>query len=173
MSRVLSMNARAYSEAQYDDDTEVVLLHFEHPELDAPVRLSTDPTTRISADPLSYGTYSSWLTDDGSPFLFVLLSALVPDDLEDSPPVARLVIEAVDVGITEVLRSLRTPAIVSMAVVLASDPDFIEAEFRNMEMIDAEGNSGQITLTLARDPLTSEPSPPDRMTRARFPGLHR
>ncbi|MEP1253424.1 MAG: hypothetical protein ABJI29_01625, partial [Alphaproteobacteria bacterium] len=140
------------------------------------VRLSTDPTERISLEPLVYGTRSSWLdadpTDDEEVFQFVLVSVLLPDDQETAPPAARLAIEGVDNELAEVLRSTLLRADVSLAVVLASSPDVIEQEWLNFKLVSAEGSGESIQLSITRNPLTEEPWPAGRMTRERFPGLH-
>ena len=52
--RRISVNARSAHDAASTDEIEVVLIQIEHPQLAAPVRLSTDPTERISVDPLTY-----------------------------------------------------------------------------------------------------------------------
>ncbi|PTW61437.1 uncharacterized protein DUF1833 [Breoghania corrubedonensis] len=173
MPRLVSLNARSAQDATASDEVEVVLIRITHPDLDTTIRLSSDPTERLSLEPLTYGTRSTWQTDDGSPFLFVLLSTVLPDDQEETPPAATLILEVVDKDMAKPLRSTITRATVDFAVVLASDPDVIEAEWLGLELISAEGDSGQITLSISRDPITSEPWPSRRMTRDAFPGLHR
>ena len=100
------------------------------------------------------------------------MSALVPDDQDDAPPSMQLVLEAVDNSVAEVLRSTTRRSTVAMAVVLASSPDLIEMEFQNFKLINAEQSGDSVTLSISRDPVTSEPWPAGRMTRERFPGLH-
>lgn len=174
MSRKISLNARMAHDAVGSKEVEVVLLHITHPETEQVIRLSTDPTERISLQPLSYGTRSSWLGSDpdDDAFLFVLLSVLLPDDQEEAPPAAQLVIEAVDNRIADALRSTLLRATVNMALVLASTPDLVEQEWNNFKLISAEGNADSISLSISRDPVTAEPWPAGRMTRDRFPGLH-
>ncbi|ADZ70128.1 hypothetical protein [Polymorphum gilvum] len=176
MSRKISLNAHLAHDAVGSAETEVVLLQFTHPETEQIVRLSTDPTERLSLQPLRYGTRSSWLgadpARDEDAFLFVLVSVLIPDDQEQAPPAARLVVEGVDNELAELLRSTLMRADVSMAVVLASSPDLPEQEWHNFKLVGAEGAGEGITLTISRDPITEEPWPAGRMTRERFPGLH-
>jgi len=169
--RSVSLNARLAADAQGSAEIEVVLFRITHPDLGAPIRLSTDPTERLSIDPLRYGTRSSWLTEDGSPYLFVLVSALVPDDKADAPATARLSFANVDNSIAALLRGFTTPAVVDMAVVLAASPDLVEFEQRGLDLVSAEGADDLVTLSLSRDRLTAEPWPSGKMTRSRFPGL--
>ncbi len=176
MSRRISLNARLAHDAVGSKEVEVVLLHITHPETEQVIRLSTDPTDRISYSPPSYGTRSTWLgadpEDDDEAFLFILLSVLVPDDSEDSPPAAQLVLQSVDNRTADALRSTTQRATVNMALVLASTPDTVEQEWLNFKLISAEGSGDSITLSISRDPVTAEPWPAGRMTRDRFPGLH-
>ncbi|WMT85559.1 hypothetical protein NO932_11535 [Pelagibacterium sp. 26DY04] len=176
MSRIISLNARLAHDAVASSEVEVVLIQFTHPETEQIVRLSTDPTERISYAPLAYGTRSNWLgadpNDDEQAFRFVLISVQLPDDEEAAPPAAQFVLDAVDASMAEVLLSTTQRAEVSIAVVLASSPNVVEQEWHGFKLINVEGDGGQITLSITRDPVTAEPWPAGRMTRERFPGLH-
>lgn len=173
--RRLSLNARQAMDDPASSEVEVVLIEITHDELDAPIRLSTDNTERLSADPLYYGTRSSWrganpITD---PYLWVVASVLLPSDQEDTPAGATLVLDNLDWNIAELLRSFRTPAHFAMAVVLASSPDLAEAEWQDLLLTSAEISAGEILLTISREEIELEYFPAGRMTRRQFPGLHR
>ncbi|MBR26589.1 MAG: hypothetical protein CML46_06565 [Rhodobacteraceae bacterium] len=169
------MNARTALDAASSAEVEVALFTIEHASLDAPVRLSTDPTERLSTDPLSYGTRSTWLDANPvmEPFLFVLVSAELPSDQEDAPAAATLVLENVDNDIAALLRSFTDRPVIHMAVVLAASPDLVEAEWRDLRIVAAEGDAGEVSLTLSRAPIEDELVPMDRFTKDRFPGLFR
>jgi len=170
--RRVSLNARAAQDAAASDEVEVLLVRITHPDLDEPIRLSSDPTERISVEPLAYGTRSAW-GGTVAVHWFVLASTVVPDDVDDAPAAATMILEAVDRDIASALRSTTARATVAMAVVLASSPDVVEAEWTDLQLVSAEGDAGEIRLSISRDPITSEPWPSRRMTRAAFPGLHR
>jgi hypothetical protein len=173
--REVSLTMRASQDAASDDEVELILFVFDHPTLDAPIRLSTDPTERISAEPLMYGTRSSWQGADPEtePYLFVLASALVPTDTEDGPGPGELILDAVDVGIAETLRSITNRATVHLAVTLASEPDNPSAEHTNLRLMSAGGDAERITLQVSRQPIEDETVPMDRFTKSAFPGLFR
>ncbi len=171
--RRVSMNARAALEAGSSAEVEVTLFRITHPDLPEPIKLSTDNTEQISLEPLMYGTRSTWLGDADNPFLFLPISAMLPDDQEDTPPAALLVLEAISTEITQSLRSTTTPATVDMAVVLASSPNLIEQEWRGFKLMGVEGSASEITLQISRDPVFAEPWPAGRMTRQRLPGMHK
>ncbi len=174
MSRRISLNARVAFDAQTTAETEVALFVFEHESLAAPLRLSTDPTERLSTEPLMYGTRSTWDGADPQtdPYLFVLMSAELPGDLEDAPATSTIVLENVDNDIASVLRSFTNMATVHMAVVLASSPDLIEIEYRGMKLLSSEGNADEVRLMIGRRPIEEENVPMDRPTKQRFPGLY-
>ncbi|MEB3422228.1 hypothetical protein ACFSDD_09250 [Salipiger marinus] len=173
--RTLSLNARRAREGLAPEEVEVLLIEVTHPDLEAPIRLSTDPTERISTDPLVYGTRSGWRGANPvtEPFLFALISAEVPGDMEEAPASATLVLENVDHAIAELLRSVTSRASVHLAVVLAASPEVVEAEFLDMQLIAAEGDAERIPLTISRQPIEEEGFPMHRMTRDRFPGMFR
>jgi hypothetical protein len=175
MSRLLSLNARmAYEQGVSSDEVEVVLIRFRSPDLSQTIRVSTDPTERLSIDPIEYGTRSTWLGSNPStqPFKFVLAAAQLPDDSEDGAEgTTRLVFDLVDPSLIELLRSFSGRAPEDLAVVLASTPDLIEFELRDMLMIGAESENGQLVMTITANPVAEELFPAPRMTRSRFPGL--
>lgn len=173
--RQISLNARHAHDDVSSDEVEVVLFHFEHPSLDEPLRLSTDATERLSTDPLIYGTRSRWLDADPAtqPYNFVLVEAAVPGDMEDAAGAAQLILAAIDVGIAEILRSTTDRAIVHVAVVLASSPDVVEQEWRNMRLLSSDGGGDTHTLDISRLPIEVETVPTDTFSKGRFPGLHR
>ncbi|MER8964498.1 DUF1833 domain-containing protein [Mesorhizobium sp. M0808] len=171
--RRVSLNARLAIDQVATDELEVVLVIIEHPLLETPVRLSSDNADRISVEPLMYGTCSNWRTNDGSAFLFVMLDALVPDEEDDAPAQASLVLEILDSDIADILTSTTVQATCHMAIALASSPDNVEAEWIGLLMTGADGDSGQVSLKFSMEPITEEPFPADRMTKERFPGLHK
>jgi len=173
--RRLSLNARRIGEEANTAAIEVALICIEHPGLEAPVRLSSDPTERLSVEPLAYGTRSTWCAANplSDPYLFVLASVEVPSDLEDAPAEGVLVLENVDRDIATLLRSFTDRARIHLAVVLAGSANLIEVEFRDMQITSAEGDVGEVSLSFSRAPIEEETVPMDRFTKNRFPGLFR
>ncbi len=173
--RRLSLNARLAQDADLSDEVHAVLLQIEHPMLAAPIRLSTDNTERISTEPLVYGTRSDWRGADPAlePFLWVVASALLPSDLDETPATATIILENLDSSMAVLLRSFTDVATLHMAVVLASSPDLIEAEWTDLQLLTAEITGAEITLQFSREEIELERFPAGRMTRDRFPGLHR
>lgn len=168
------MNARLALDAAASDEIEVALFLIEHPELDAPIRLSTDNTERLSDEPMVYGTRSAWAGSNPltEPFLWIVAWAVLPGDAEDAPAAAQIVLENLDSEMVELLLSFTDPATIHMAGVLASSPDEVEVEYFDLQILSADINAGEIVLSISRDEIELEPFPPGRLVRQFFPGLH-
>lgn len=165
MARALSPGFLAALYAQESEEVVVCLLTVNHPDLDAPIRLSSDPTTRISDDPLIYATYSR-----SEEFLYLPFEFTLPDDKSDSPPRVQLALDNTERSLVGVLRSFSTPASITVELVLASDPDAVEVELPSLQLSDVTIED-RISATLVADPLINEPHPAGQFTPGSFPGL--
>ncbi|TRD18351.1 hypothetical protein [Palleronia caenipelagi] len=171
--RRLSLNTRRALDGDAPEEVHAVLMEIAHPGLAAPLRLSTDPTERLSTEPLTYGTRSGWRGADprSDPYLFMVADALLPSDQQDAPAEARIALMNLDPGIAQLLRSFRDPASFRLAVVLASSPDLVEAEWADLRLTSAEIDASEIILTISREEIELEHYPGQRLSRSRFPGL--
>lgn len=167
MAGNVSLTARRAIYAGQTDEAMVMLFTLTHPSLSAPVRFSSDPTVRLSADPYTRGT-----RHQGEVYPFVLMAAIVPDDQDKSPPRTTLVFENVTSGMAAAIRSIQSPAEVELRCVLASSPDVIEARYTRLRATRGTYDASKVTLDISKEPWTSEPWPAGRMTADRFPGLH-
>ena len=172
---------RQAAQAQNTAENPIVLVTITHPQLDEPLRLSTDPTLRLSDQPLKYGTRSRLIGgtalehDLPSPaeFFFVLMTAVLPDDLEAGVTSTDIVFEHVDNGMVEQARGLKTPARVDFTVVLASTPDHVDFEWTDLSSVDVSYDEATITVSVSREAVMNMAWPYGRMTKSQFPGLHR
>lgn len=131
--------------------------------------LSSHPTKRLSLDPLAYGT-----TSNGIDYKFVLMTMAWPDDQDGSPPGTSLVFANVAEDMATAARSV-TPgrlADVVLKLVSTADVDFVEETYV-MKATGSTYNASQVTLTVSREPIESEPYPAQRMTKQRYPGQFR
>lgn len=163
----ISLNARLNANAGATDQVPIMLVTITNAGLADPVYLSSDPTQRMSADPLAYGTVSNGIT-----YPFVIMSAILPDDQDASPPKTTLVFENVDRDMAAALRATTAPATIEIAVVLSGTPDVVEAHFTKLRGVQGTYDANQVSYDISREPFTSEPMPAGRMTASRFPGLH-
>lgn len=167
MSRTLSLTMRQAMTGAETGETPVVLVEITHPDLTAPIRISSHPTERYPDHwPPVYGT-----THQGERYYFVGLGLVWPDDQEGQPPSARMIFEAISQDQVALIRSMSGPATARIVLVLASSPDEVEAEYAQMLIAEAEYDAGQVSVPLTRDDFAGQPWPCDRMTRDRFPGL--
>jgi len=157
---------RAAMNSQETAEIPVGLLTITHPSFPTPLRLSSDPTERLSDEPLTYGTSSR-----GDAYIFCPMVVMLPDDLGERAPTARLMIENVSRQIVEKIRGISIPALGKLELVLASSPDDVEIGYPDFEIKRAQYNANIITLELSIDALTDEPYPADTFNPSGFPGL--
>jgi hypothetical protein len=166
MPRQLSPSFISGAFAQETDEVLVCLLTITHEDLALPLYLSSDPTTRLSENPLAYGTSSR-----GNMHLFLPFEFTLPDDMSDSPPRVQLSMDNTDRQLVALLRSISTPASIKVEIVLASDPDFVELTLPAMQLGDVTIEEGRISANLVADNLINEPHPAGSFTPGSFPGL--
>jgi hypothetical protein len=164
--RTLSLNFRTALFSQGSAEIPIFLLTITHPSLATPILLSTDATTRLSTDPLTYGTVSRSMT-----FSYVGASLTLPEEQDQSPPAAKLIIENVTRGLIPTARSVGTPASVKIEGVLASAPDTVEMIWPALDMSNLQYDMGQLQFDLTMDALATEPYPSGTFSPAYFAGL--
>jgi hypothetical protein len=168
MPRTLSLNFRTAANAQETEEVPIVLVSIQHASLEAPIRLSSDPTRRLGDDPLRYGTVA-----DGLEYDFVLMTASLPDDREGAPGAVSLSFENVVADMAAIVRAVTSPAQVDMRWVLAAAPDSPEQVYSGLSAVKASYDASRVTIDVSREAIVNEPWPAHRMTQRRFPGLYR
>jgi len=155
------------------DNEPIVLIVIEHPDLLVPLLISTSPTVRLSDDPLAYGTRSTFASSPTAvrDFVYVAMEAVLPDEEDEGDPTATLVIDVLDSDIVKVLTSTIQPATARMALVLAKTPNVVEMAFTGLQLENASGDYGAVSLQFSAQPLLDEPVPFVRFSRERFPGM--
>ncbi|MGO8093229.1 DUF1833 family protein [Rhizobium leguminosarum] len=166
MSRNVSSGFLGAVYAQETDEVPICLLTVTHEDLAEPIYISSDPTTRLSDDPLIYGTDSR-----GEQYIFLPFEFTLPDDKSDSPPRVQLTMDNIDRALVPLLRSFVTPPSIKLEIVLASDLDTVEITVPVLQMSDVTFEDHNISNNLVADPLTNEPHPAGQFTPGSFPGL--
>lgn len=164
--RVLSLNFRKALFAQESSEVPIFLLTITHPELDEPILLTTDPTARITTDPLVYGTVSRSQT-----YLYAGVDVSLPDEQDRAPPASKLTVSNVTRDLIPLARSISTPAAVRIEAVLASALDTVEMTFPVMDMSNLVADVMTLTFDLTVDALVTEPYPSGGFSPGYFPGL--
>lgn len=153
MSRALSAGARAALYEQVNDDVWLELITIDHEDLSSPIRLVGN-----SEDIVSNG---NTFTACGFP------PVPLPSDGQD----VALVVENVSQTVLAAVRSIVTPIDITLEVVLASDPDYVEAgpfQFQSRKFVF---NARSIEFSLMFEPLLAEPFPAFNYTPIDYPGL--
>jgi hypothetical protein len=155
MARTLSQTAIRSQNAQQTDEVWLVLLTIEHNNMPEAIRVVNN-TEDIVSRGLTYTAF---------PFDFEL-----PNEDADNPATVRLRIDNVDRRVVQAVRSITSPPMVTIDVVLASSPNTVEMTLTGMTMreisYDATSVSGQLQFeTIYSEPVTYT------MTPSRFPGL--
>jgi len=145
------------SAANASETTEVfiVLLKIDHYDLSVPIRLANN-----TEDVISNG-----FTYIGFPFEAILFNE------DEQTPRAQIRVQNVDRRIGQVIRSLTNAPTLSVSVVLASDPDVIELDWLNTELVNIDGNVIDVTGDIVGPDYTTEPWPSRRATANYLPGL--
>ena len=166
MSRDLSPGFLSAAFSQETDEVVICLLTITHPSLSTPIYLSSNPTERISDDPLIYATNSR-----GNQYLTLPFDFTLPDDQTDSAPRVQLVIDNTERQLVAMLRSISTPATIVVEIVLASAPDNVEIALPGLQLGNAKIGERSVSIDLVADPLVNEPFPGGAFTAGAFPGL--
>lgn len=166
MSRTISLDARKSVYAEETGEIWVFLVTINHEDLAEPMLFSSDPTERLSDDPLQYGTVSR-----GNAYAYLPMTVTLPDDSDGTAPTIKLGLDNTLRDTVPLLRSVTTPPSVTVEMVLASAPDTVEADFPAFDLVDATYDSGQVTADLTIDALSTEPYPADTFTPSGFGGL--
>lgn len=141
--------------AQDTNEAALVVCDFDHPSLAQTVRLVRNHTA-ITRNGFVY-----------SPFAFELD---LPSENDDLPQV-QFVFDNIEREIVDALRACPSPITVTVAVVLASSPDYTESGPYVMTMVQAEYDASEVRGTLAFEDVLNEPYPGVSIVPANFPGL--
>lgn len=170
MTRLASAAARAAARAEHSDVAPIVLITIAHADLDAPIRLSTDPTERLSTEPLRYGT-----RHQGEVYWYALVTVPLPEQGQEAADTVTMVIDIVAPEMARLATLSTSPATVDLVQVMSDAPDIVEYAHLDLETRSAsvDTGAGTISIEIGRMPRMEEPAQVHRMTAHRFPGLHR
>ncbi|WP_275789680.1 hypothetical protein [Pararhizobium gei] len=173
--RRYSLDGRQAHRDEFSAEQWAILFFIDHPDMLAPVRLSTHPTEELSYMPPLFCTRSTWMTPDpaANPFLYVPMETMLPSDKEDAPAAGNIIIVNASPQIATLLRSVRDQATIHFAMVNPRTPNVLQQEHLDLLLIDSVITPGEVTINFSREPTEFEMDPEGLMTKYRFPGLHR
>lgn len=145
----------------------IVLVTIDHDFLADPLRFSSDPTTLVSSTPLLYKTVSR-----GDDYFFVPMEVTLPDEADGTALQSKLRVSNVGREQITLLRSVSTPASVTLEVVLASDPDTVAVTLPVLDLAGANWDADAVELSLTIEAMDKEPYPSGNYDPSHFPALH-
>lgn len=156
MSRDLTSLTRQAIYAAETGDAFLILLTIDHDDLEQPIRVTSDAVETESRG------------DTFTPFPFDLI---LPDDLDDRSPRARLVIDNIDRQIVMAVRNLSSSPNVLIEIVRAADADTVEAQFVDFKLTTVAYDVHKVEGNLTIEDFTAEPFPAAVFSPSLFPGL--
>lgn len=166
MSRSTSALFRQAAYGPQTGEVVTMLLTLDHDDLAAPIRVSTDNKDTFAVDGVTIrGTISN-----GENYAYCPMRITLPDDSEESISEARIEIDNIDREILASIRSISSAPTVSMQVVLASQPDTVEARYDNFALADVQADAFVVSGRLTLGNFLGEPYPGGSVLPSNFPG---
>lgn len=156
MSRSVSSVFKSASIASQTSEAFLLLITIDHDDLASPIRVTSD----------GVDTTSNGNTFTAFPFQINLL-----DDTDTGAPTANLTIDNIDRTVVDAIRSIDTPAAVTIQIVLASSPDTVEASMSMLELINTEWDRLKVTGTLSYESFDNDAFPAKVYNPKEFPGI--
>jgi len=170
MSVSLDFRTAAYS--QETGRYLIALITISHAALASDILLSTDPTQRLigagytSDTEVVYGTVSR-----GENYIFYPLRLSLPDDTDEGPGSMTIEIDNIHRELVATIRSIFTPAEMTVELVLDNALDTIEAQWPAFQLTNLKYDANVITGTLSLELEDREPFPAGSFTPSYFAGL--
>ena len=130
------------------------------------IRLSSDPTERISEDPIAYGTVSRDHT-----FIFFPFEITLPQDQAETVPRMTVRVENVSAEIGWWLRESTEKPLVTVEILASGDLENPIAVFPDFELSGFRGGTMTVEATMILSSLENEPFPAGTFNPTHFPGL--
>jgi hypothetical protein len=111
------------------------------------------------------------VTSRGETFVAFPFDLTLPDQREDAPPRARIVIDNVSREISQSVRSITSAPSVTLEIIRAAAPDTVEASWPFFSLRNVKWDINQISGDLTVEDFTSEPYPAGIFSPASFPGV--
>lgn len=163
--RTLSNTAKAALYAQSADECFIILVTIDHPTFAEPVRVASDP---LEVLPIA-GVRG--VVSNGDEYVYLPFSIELPAQDDTGVAKARISVDNISREIVAAVRNATSALSISIAIVLASDPDTLEVSIEDFRLdrvtYDALTVSGDISVEY----FDLEPFPARRFTPSDFPGL--
>ena len=172
MSTLISLNFRQSAYAAETGRVPICLITVDHADLADPIRISTDPTQRLTGagytddTEVIYGTVSR-----GDTFVFLPVRLRISDDSDEGPGDIALEVDNVHRTYTETIRSIMTPPTVLVEMVMDNALDTVDGQWPEFILKNVKYDASVISGTVKWETQEDEPFPCGSFTPAQFPGL--
>jgi hypothetical protein len=156
MPRTVSLAAMQGAMAQETDEVYLILLAVDHADM---------PST------LRFVNNSEDVTSNSNLYTAFPFEATMPDDKDDKEPLAELRIDNVTRTLIDEIRTIQSPPIITLSVILASSPDTIEWGPLEFETRGVTYDALSITFRLGYSAFIREPFPYIAFNTIGFPGM--
>lgn len=112
------------------------------------------------------------ITSQGYTWAAFPFDVSLPIESDDQIPVMTLRIDNVDRQIVTAVRNLQGPPDITLDIVVASQPDIVEATFVGFKLKNVSYDNLVVEGEMRLEEILSEPYPQHRMTPFHFPGLY-
>jgi len=166
MSRSVSTTLKNAVFAQETSEAFIILIKIEHVDLASDILVSSDSTEDLPIAGVR-GTISNSVEYIQLPFQLVL-----QEQTDNLLARAKLVIDNVNREIILAIRTANnTPPIVTISIVLASDPDTVEISIPNLRLNNIRANAFTVEGELQPQIIQGEQFPFNTFNQADFPGI--
>lgn len=164
----VSLNFRQSAFAQETGAFPICLLTLSHPSLDAPIRISTDPTVRLEVSVLdvAYGTVIQ-----NTEYIYLPMTLKLPDDTDDGAGEMTIELDNIHRAYTSAIRSIHDPIECHVEIVMSNDLNTVEAQWPAFLLTNVRYDAHVISATLKQETLEGEPFPALTFSPAYFRGM--
>jgi hypothetical protein len=134
----------------------LILLTFNHETFDKPIYMVNNVEDIISR---------------GNSFMAFPFNLSLPLDDGDSLPAVSIQCENASLELIDELRKLTSPLSVTLEMILASSPDYVETSIDDMRVAAIQYDKQNLTLTATVDDLLNTSFPKERYLPSNFAGL--
>lgn len=148
-----------FKESAFAPDTDevwLILVTIDHADLAEPIRVVNNTQD---------------VTSRGDLFVGFPFNITLPDEREDAPSRARLVVDNVSREIAESVRSITSAPTVTIEVIRAADPDTVEISWPFFSLRNVKWDALKVSGDLVFDDFMSEPYPAGIFSPASWPAL--
>lgn len=156
MTRNVSAELKQAVYAQETEHEFVVLITIDHDDLEEAIRVNSSGTSIVHG---------------GDTYVAFPFEVILPDDVDDRPPRAKLRIDNISREIVLAIRTISSAPRVTIRIVMAETPDVVEAEFLDFHLSNITYDQLTVEGDLTLEEFIGEPYPARVFSPTDFPGL--